>query len=168
MGDRVGGEGEDQQAEGGGSQRRQRVAHSLEHTGADEDDPGGEEVPADDPQVLRAEGDDPGVGVEEADHPRGCDLAQQRQREHDHGAHGRRRIERLAHPRPETGAVVLAGHGGGGEGDGHRRQEEGLHHPDADAEPRLGGGAEGPDDVVDEDHVHRHQRELAAGGQADP
>ena len=74
---------------------------------------------------------------------------------------------RLAHALAQAGAEVLAGDGGDGEGDGHGRQEDGLHDPRADAVAGLGIRSEAGDDAIDDQTSQKHQGELAGGRQAD-
>ena len=72
-----------------------------------------------------------------------------------------------AHDRCLTRAEVLARHWTHRKAQSDDGKEAGLDDTHADAEARLRRGAERPADHVDEHEIHRHERELCAGGQAD-
>ena len=76
---------------------------------------------------------------------------------------GRSALTRAALP----GAEVLSGHGTDGKAERDDRKKTRLDDAQADAESGLCRCAERPRHGIDEDQIHRHHRELGAGGQSD-
>ena len=162
-----GGDREEDDASDGRGEGRPSVAEGLEHGGAGEDEAGGDEVPGDDFQVFDAEIDDGGVVREEADQAIGEGLAEERDDEHEGRGHKGGGAEGVADAGEAAGSEVLTGEGRGGEADGHHGQKDRLHDAAADAEAGLCGGAEGPEEPIDEGRIDGDERELAARGESD-
>src|SRR5437899_11857427 len=94
-------------------------------------------------------------------------MREQSENEHHYRGNPNGGINGLANTIGAAPAEVLPNHGRNGEGQGHHRQEERLHHARAYSEPGLGGWSEAPNDSVNNRNIYKEQHELNAGRHAD-